>query len=314
MTASGSPDQGGGAEIPEEVRALAAERQRRREDRDYEAADALRERIRELGYEVTDTATGPELRPVETAVRRLTPAEVTSALDAAPTHDFSVQWVVQGWPEDAVRGIESFRRFQGPRAVQYVVVDAAETDPAVFPEGVEVVPLDRDHGWAADRNAGLRRAAGRVVVVVDGSVEATGDIFGPLEAALADPAVGIAGPFGIVTKDLHEFHESEGPLVDAIEAYLMAFRREVLSQAGFFDEKFKFYRTADIEYSFRVKDRGLRALVVPLPLARHEHRLWANTPPEERDRLSKRNFYRFLDRWRGRIDLTVAGSGGPSGG
>jgi hypothetical protein len=36
--------------------------------------------------------------------------------------------------------------------------------------------------------------------------------------------------------------------------------------------------------------------------------MWSNTPEDERERLSKRNFYRFLDRWRGRTDLTVAGS------
>jgi hypothetical protein len=30
-----------------------------------------------------------------------------------------------------------------------------------------------------------------------------------------------------------------------------------------------------------------------------------NTPVEERVRLSKRNYYRFLDRWRGRTDLLV---------
>ena len=142
---------------------------------------------------------------------------------------------------------------------------------------------------------------------MDGSVEPAGDLLTPLAEALADPACGIAGPFGIVTDDLREFHESQGPEVDAIEGYLMAFRREILQTAGFFDEKFKFYRTADIEYSFRVKDLGLSARVVPLPLERHEHRMWANTPEQERAKLSKRNFYRFLDRWRGRTDLTVAG-------
>jgi cysteinyl-tRNA synthetase len=113
-----------------------------------------------------------------------------------------------------------------------------------------------------------------------------------------------------VTDDLREFRDADGEECDAIEGYLMAFRREILETAGFFDEKFRFYRTADIEYSFRVKDQGLRARVVPLPLARHEHRVWTNTPEEDRARLSKRNFNRFLERWRGRTDLTVSGTGG----
>jgi cysteinyl-tRNA synthetase len=170
---------------------------------------------------------------------------------------------------------------------------------------VEVVPLEGDAGWGAARNAGLRRSRGRIVVVVDGSVEPVGDVFGPIEEALSDPGVGVCGPFGIVTTDLREFHESDGPDVDAIEGYLMAFRRDVLARAGLFDERFRWYRTADVELSFRVRDAGLRAAVVPVPVRRHAHRAWESMPPAERDRLSKRNFYRFLERFRGRVDLLV---------
>jgi GT2 family glycosyltransferase len=85
----------------------------------------------------------------------------------------------------------------------------------------------------------------------------------------------------------------------------MAFRRDVLLEAGLFDEHFTWYRSADIELSFRVKAAGYRALVVDVPVTRHEHRVWAATSPEERDRLSKRNFYRFLERFRDRPDLLV---------
>ena len=121
----------------------------------------------------------------------------------------------------------------------------------------------------------------------------------------------MCGPFGIVTADLQDFEASAGPEVDAIEGYLMALRREVLHAAGLFDEKFRWYRTADIEFSFRVKDAGLKAVVVPVPVTRHEHRMWFNTPPKERARWSKRNYYRFLDRFRGRFDLLVGGGPPP---
>lgn len=295
-------------DVPSDVRALALEREEKRKAKDYRAADDLRDRIREMGFEIVDTPTGTEFETIEPS--SLSHGDDEPALHAPPVADFSVQWVIQGWPEDAARGIESFQRNAAGLSVQYVVVDAAAPEGFAWPEGVEVVRLERDFGWAAIRNAGLRRAAGRIVVVVDGSVEANGDVFGPLERALNDPGVGVCGPFGIATDDLREFHESDGPDVDAIEGYLMAFRREVLTPAGLFDEKFKFYRTADIEFSFRVKNEGLRAVVVPVPLRRYEHRMWASTTPEERERLSKRNFYRFLDRWRGRTDLTVAGKSG----
>ena len=144
---------------------------------------------------------------------------------------------------------------------------------------------------------------------MDGSVEPEGDVFGPLERALEDPSVGVCGPFGISTDDLREFHDSDGigpdREVDAIEGYLMAFRRDVLRDVGLFDEKFRWYRTADIECSFRVRDAGYRAVLVDVPVRRHEHRVYHSTPPAERDRLSKRNYYRFLERFRDRFDLLV---------
>ena len=70
------------------------------------------------------------------------------------------------------------------------------------------------------------------------------------------PPIGVCGPFGIVTPDLREFDSTDGPEADAIEGYCMAFRREILTTAGLFDEKFRWYRTADIEYSFRDQGSG----------------------------------------------------------
>ncbi len=51
-------------QAPEEVRALAEQRERARADRDFGAADELRERIAGLGWEVRDGAQGFELLPL----------------------------------------------------------------------------------------------------------------------------------------------------------------------------------------------------------------------------------------------------------
>ncbi len=211
---------------------------------------------------------------------------------------------MQGWPEDVRRGYRSLEQAI-PGGFHPVVVDAGGIG-ALDWYGGELIRVAPGAGWAVAANAGLRRAAGRVVILVDGSIEFTGDGVDGLLRALQDPTVGVTGPFGLVTDDLREFRESEGPEVDAVEGYVMALRRELFEQGLRFDEKFKFYRTADIELSFQVKAMGLRATVTTIRVARHEHRMWANTPEDERARLSKRNFYRFLDRWRGRTDLLVS--------
>ncbi len=51
-------------EAPDEVRALAQARGRARSERDYAEADRIRDRLRELGWEVRDGPAGPELLPL----------------------------------------------------------------------------------------------------------------------------------------------------------------------------------------------------------------------------------------------------------
>jgi hypothetical protein len=199
-------------EIPLEIRRLADERERARGRRDFAEADAVRERIRDQGFEVVDTAAGPRLLPRSRAPSKgggpgshaVTMADqIAPLLGDPPVFEASVQWIVEGWPRDVVRGIESFRRAgDGGHSAQHVVVDTTGGDRSAWPPGVDVVAVPPGTGWAAARNAGFLRSAGEVVVIVDGSVEATGDVLGPLIRALDDSTVGLTGPFGVVTDDL----------------------------------------------------------------------------------------------------------------
>ena len=117
-------------DVPDEVRALAAERDRRRAEKDFAAADALRDRIAGLGFTVVDAPEGPKLEPIRPpATRRVRAAEVPSVLEQPSDLEVSVHWVVEGWPEDVVRAISGFRGAESGRRVQYVVADVTETDP-----------------------------------------------------------------------------------------------------------------------------------------------------------------------------------------
>ncbi len=165
----------------------------------------------------------------------------------------------------------------------------------------EPIPLrllfaDHNLGFAAGRNATMRASRGCYVVLLDTSIELRGDIWTPLADALADEHTGVVGPYGLVTDDLQEFYESTGPEVDAIEGYLMAFRRVLLTEAGWCEEKFRFYRLLDIYMSFLFKTAGYRVVALPAVadlLEKHPHREWYSLTETR----SKKNYDLFKRRW-----------------
>ncbi|HET9410576.1 MAG TPA: glycosyltransferase [Candidatus Dormibacteraeota bacterium] len=238
-------------------------------------------------------------------------------MQAAVPRAVTLLTIVYGWKPDAERWLLSVFTHCKADFEALVVDNSGDARMAGWLEGrvaerLRTLRLEPPAGFAAAVNAGIEAAAGQVCILFDTSVELTGDAVGPLMAALADPAVVVAGPFGLRSRDtVKEFAEDEGPLVEAIEGYCMAFRRADALAVGGMDPKFRFYRIADIDFSFRLRDRGGVARVVGgLPLERHEHRLWEATPAPDRDRLSRRNLYRFLDHWRTRFDLVVGREAG----
>ena len=222
----------------------------------------------------------------------------------------SVLVVVDDDPDDLGRLLRGLTAH--PPSIEWelmIVADAPgarfEPVPAALPPAT-VLPTSVRLGWADAVNLGLRRCRGAVTILLDTSLEPTGDLVRPLLAAFDDPTVGIAGGWGVTSADLREFVEAPPGEVDAVEGYCLAIRREALRGVGGFDPHFRFYRHADLDLSFAVREAGWRAVrVAALPVERHAHRGWEAYPANERDRLSKRNFYRFLKRWRDRRDLLV---------
>jgi len=239
------------------------------------------------------------------------PQKLGDKLNDPDAHDASFVVLFEGWIQDVHRLHASLVRQLPSWDWELVIVDnpvddaASETIAAL--ERVVHVPLREPVGWGAGQNLGLRQSTGRLVCVVDTSVELTGDAIAPVAQTLDDTRVGLVGRWGVVTRNGFDFEESSGPDVDGVEGYFMALRRSELQHIGLFDPKFRWYRNADIDFSFRVRHAGLRTIIDPgLPLERHEHRLWAQAAEAERDEMSRKNFFRFRDHWGNRRDLFVA--------
>lgn len=297
-----SPYDEGMEGVPEHVRDLVRQREAARAERDFALADALRNRIAEAGFLLRDTPAGAvlEVKPPYVVVD---PRSISSILSEPATLDFTVQLLHEGYPGDLQRFLGGLRRGCDLSSAEVVVVDPATGDGREIDSlcagdaWARVLHLDRDPGWAAARNVGLSTSRGRVVVLADLSIEPLGEILAPLAEALSDPSVGVAGPFGLVSEHMRDWESSSGPEVDAIEGYLLATRRELLT-AGLVREKFTWYRHADLDLSFQLRAEGRSGIVVPLPVERHAHRGWEALSEEERARRSKRNHYLFFDRWK----------------
>ncbi|HZD38558.1 MAG TPA: glycosyltransferase [Actinomycetes bacterium] len=297
---------------------LVAERQAARERRDFARADALREQVRAEGWLIRDTAAGAELMPAP-EWEPLDPATVRPRWDEPDRHEVSVIVHVLGWPEDVRRAVASLAAHCGATDYDVVLVDdgtgtevgRALEDLAAADPTVTVLHLDTPVGFGAAMNLGMGQATGRVLVWLDPHVEATGDVLGPLLAALAEPQAGLTGGWGVVSHSMLDFEADDGPEVDAIEGYLLAVPRRIAARVPL-DPKHRYYRNADLDFSFAVRDLPggsgpLRALRVDVPAERHRHRAYHETDPAQRDRASKKNYDRFLARWKDRTDLLTRG-------
>jgi len=294
---------------------LVAERQAARDARDFARADTLREQLLAAGWLIRDTPAGPELveAPPWEAVD---PAHLAPRWDEPDRHLVSVVVHVIGWPEDVDRAAAALARHCAGVDYELLLLDDGAGDQtgrvieelAMADPRVCALHLDPAVGFGAAINLGMSQATGRVLVWLDPHVEATGDLLTPLIEALDEPGVGLAGGWGVVSHSMLDFEADDGPEVDAIEGYLLAVPRSLAVRVRL-DPKHRYYRNADLDYSFAVRslDEPLRAVRVRVPARRHRHRAYHETDPVTRERASKRNYDRFLGRWKARTDLLTQG-------
>src|SRR4051812_31624350 len=182
-----------------------------------------------------------------------------------------------------------------------VVVDNASTDGSAeaargFP-GVTVVALDRNRGFSAGNNAGIRESRGDLVLLLNSdTVVPPGAIDGLIRELEATPEAAVAGPrlvsaagrvelsFGRMIGPLNEVRQktigtlydrgwavaerwvrrvtSRRQFVDWVSAACLLVRRADAEAAGLLDERFFMY-TEDVDFCHAIRARGRRILFTP---------------------------------------------------
>jgi hypothetical protein len=305
--------------VPHDIRRLADERARARRARDWATADRLKAELQAAGWRPVDAGTLYSLERLPPAVvegdggpRYGASAAVPSRLGEAASTGVSIVLVAADRAGLLPRAVAALQA--GSPGAQLVVVGDDPAPPvaaelASLPRDVEVVGLASRLGAAAAANAGIRRATGAVIVMLDLGAEPQGDLGGALASALEDPGVGVAGIAGLATDDLVHFRPAapDGSDAVAVDRLAMAFRREDYAERGPLDERFTLPDYLDAWWSLVLRDvpddadvdaRPRRAVVVATPFERLA--VEESAPDERRVR---RQRYRFLKTFATRRDL-----------
>ncbi len=304
--------------IPADILALSHERDELRRRGKYDRADALKRQIEDAGYGIKDNPHGAHLIvlpsvDVDGIVYR-TAKQVPSLLNEPDRCEFSVNIIANTNFEEAKRCVESVLRYMGTREVEILLVNNLSLDEleAWFrnlqssDSRLHLLNSSRPLGAAEARNIALKQSRGKYILLLDTSVELRGDVFTPIEEILADTSIGITGYKGLRSEDLHHFEESSEAEVEAIDELCMAFQRSLLKKAGLYDESYRYAYYMAIDFTFAIRNSGVRAVVTQnLPIKSHTQLQDTMLSDAEKTRLKKRNFYRFLDRWGDREDLLL---------
>ena len=297
--------------IPDDVTALAEQRAQARADRDWPESDRLRDAIAAAGWVVRDTADGYALaeRP---------PYEVLASVGDLPdrsgepdTRRCTVAVLVEGWADDVRTCVQALLAHTPDDVVVVLLDNGSDAGAAVHElaadERVQELHVERAAGWSQARQALLRADTATVHVLLDPSTVLEGDALGPVLGCFDDPTVVGAGWRGVDVQDgWREFADAGPGEVEALLGYLFAVRRSA-ALAVPLPPKARFYRNADMEWSFLLREAGGR-LVVPdgrLPVRQDRHRGYHDTDPGYRDKESRKTYDRFLQRFRGREELRL---------
>ena len=298
---------------PPQVLALSERRALARAAKDFAESDRLRDEIAAAGWVVRDGPDGPVLaeRP---------PYDVLASVSDLPdrsaepdTRRCTVAVLVEGWAEDLRTCVAALIQHAPDDVVVVLLDNGSDAGPAVHelaqahPGRVQELHVERAAGWSQARWALLRADTATVHVLLDPSTVLEGDALEPVLACFEDPAVVGAGWRGVAVQDGWTTFAEAGPgEVEALLGYLFAVRRAAALLVPL-PPKARFYRNADMEWSFLLREAGGRLLVPAgeLPVRQDRHRGYHDTDPTYREKESKKTYDRFLQRFRGREDLRL---------
>ena len=298
---------------PPDIVALAEARSQARQARDWRRADALKADIEAAGWRVVDKGPSfrlwPALPPdVEDLGRHChgSPDSVPSREQEPDEPDATIVVMASPASTSLSATLAAWRRHAADTRI--LVVAPCQVSPSDVVEASEVLWTATTFTAGAALRAALRCVTSETVVVWSPDVVPTGSIVAPLQEALADPRVAIAGAVGQDSVDLLHFEPASGE-VTAVTEHCYAFRRRDMRDRQPIDDRLVRPDSVATWLSLLLRDSGeaapaRRAVTVPLALGDRPDD--ADRLRSQRTRAARRDAYRIADRFRDRPALQAA--------
>ncbi len=295
--------------VPENVIELARARQAARTEKNFALSDQLRDQILTQGFEVLDIDAGFSFRaknpfPVYERIGDL-------RFFTEKRFPIAVGLIVDGFVEDAVTSIQAIKKFS-PADTAIAVVISGTPDLATIASEIDdrtfITQINAGVGWGEAANALLKLSPAPYMVIMDPSTIFTSDAITPAIAVLNEniySAVGWHGGLVNLEDDWRSIEDKGNGDVDALFSYFMALNVEHALGAGGFNSRAIFYRSADIEFSLRLRQSRGRLLQMDLPLEQARHHGYYDSDEAFRNEQSKKTYDRILDRFRGKTEILV---------
>ncbi len=219
----------------------------------------------------------------------------------------TVAIVADGFQEDLVQCVKSVREYSN---VPIHVFTSGKENKNLCDPLLEFTPFHggwqkNKLGWGHSVQHLLHTIETQYVVLMDPSTQFIGDAISPAIAEANKGYVAVGWKGGLINledewRSVDDIGDGE---VDVLFSYFMIVNRQFAIDAGGANTSATYYRNADLEMTLSLRAHGGKLLQMALPLTQGRHHGYHDVDSEYRDKNSKKNYQRLLDRFRGRNDI-----------
>ena len=212
--------------------------------------------------------------------------------------------IADGFYDDFRLCVDSIKKFtQAP-----ISIFASGKENKDVPELFGGTWVKNKLGWGHSINQFLNTSSERYLVIMDPSTRFLGDVITPTLSKLDEGYQGVGWRGGLVNveDDWRSVDDKGAGEVDVLFSYFFAVERDFLLKAGGANPSATYYRNADIEMSLAMRAAGGKLWQMDLPLVQGRHHGYHDVDAEYREKNSKKNYGRILEKYRGRTDILSA--------